>query len=111
MSETLDIHLLGKDYRVACEPSERESLVTAVAFLDHRLNGIGAKSPKASGSSRSSGERIAVMAALNIAHELLALQATTPDLFSALESETIQRRINSIEGKLDASLAAYEQAP
>ncbi len=111
MSETLDIHLLGKDYRVACAPAEREALAAAVAFLDDKLKNIGGKTPQAAGgasSARSSGERIAVMAALNIAHELLTLKNATPDLFAELENETIQRRISSIESKLDQSLAMYQ---
>ncbi len=111
MSETLDIHLLGKDYRVACAPAERDALAAAVAFLDDKLKSIGGKTSQASGGARSSSERIAVMAALNIAHELLTLKNATPDLFVGLENETIQRRINSIESKLDKSLAMYQLLP
>jgi cell division protein ZapA len=111
MSEPLEIQLLGKDYRVACEPEEREGLLAAVAFLDGKLKSISAKAPKSTGGARSSGERTAVMAALNIAHELLLIKAATPDLFAGLESETIEGRINSIERKLDASLAEHGQLP
>jgi len=111
MSEVLDIHLLGKDYRVACDPAERDGLAAAVAFLDDKLKSIAGKTSQASSGARSSGERIAVMAALNIAHELLTLKNATPDLFVGLENETIQRRINSIESKLDKSLAMYQSLP
>ncbi len=34
MSNTLEVKLLGKDYRVACQPAEREGLLAAVALLD-----------------------------------------------------------------------------
>ncbi|MCK9380438.1 MAG: cell division protein ZapA [Sulfuritalea sp.] len=102
MSHTLEVKLLGKVYRVACEPAEREALLAAVAFLDGRLKEI---SDKTLGSS----ERLAVMAALNLAHELLALKNTPAHLATALESESIQGRINSIEAKLDESLAQHEQ--
>ena len=102
MNETLEIHLLGKDYRVACAAEERDGLLAAVAFLDERCKAIQDKAPKA---GRASGERTAVMAALNIAHELLQLKTTTPDLADGLESESIARRIGAIERKLDASLA------
>ena len=111
MSEMLDIHLLGKDYRVACDPAERDALAAAVAFLDDKLKNIGGKTPQSSGGARSSSERIAVMAALNIAHELLTFKNATPGLFVGLENETIQRRINSIESKLDKSLAVYQLPP
>jgi cell division protein ZapA len=102
MSETLEIQLLGKDYRVACAPEERAGLLAAVSFLDARFKAIQDKAPKA---GRASGERTAVMAALNIAHELLQSKTATPDLFDDLESESIARRIGAIERKLDASLA------
>jgi len=106
MSHTLEVKLLGKEYRVACEPAEREALLAAVAFLDGRLNEISEKTPN---SARGNGERLAVMAALNLAHELLAAKNTPTELAAALESESIQRRINSIEAKLDESLAQHEQ--
>lgn len=102
MNETLEIQLLGKDYRVACAPEERDGLLAAVSFLDERLKSIQDKAPK---TSRASGERTAVMAALNIAHELLQSKTATPDLSDGLESESIARRIEAIERKLDASLA------
>ena len=102
MSNTLEVKLLGKAYRVACEPAEREALLAAVAFLDGRLKEINDK-------TRGSGERLAVMAALNLAHEFLAAKNTPAEIAAALESESIQRRINSIEAKLDESLAQSEQ--
>ncbi len=98
----LDIKLLGKDYRVACAPEEREGLSAAVAFLDAKLTDIGDK-------TRSTGERLAVMVALNIAHEFLSLKDASPEAMAALESESIQRRIDSIEAKLDAALGHHEQ--
>ena len=106
MSNTIEVKLLGKDYRVACEPAEREALVAAVAFLDGKLKEIG---DKTSAGARANGERIAVMAALNLAHEFLAVKNTPTDLASVLEHDSIQRRINSIEAKLDESLAQHEQ--
>jgi cell division protein ZapA len=102
MSNTLEVKLLGKEYRVACQPAEREALQAAVAFLEGRLQEIGMK-------TRGGGERVAVMAALNLAHEFLVVKNTPTEVAAALESETIQRRIDSIEAKLDESLALHEQ--
>src|SRR6266566_1930848 len=64
-SITLDVSILGREYRVACRESEREELLQAVQFVDRRMHEIR-DSGKISGT-----ERIAVMAGLNIAHELL----------------------------------------
>ena len=110
MSNTIEVKLLGKAYRVACEPAEREALQAAVAFLDDKFKEAGDKIPNsAPGSARGSGERVAVMVALNLAHELLAAKNTPANVAMALESESVQRRINFIEAKLDESLAQHEQ--
>jgi cell division protein ZapA len=106
MKKTLEVTLLGKDYRVACEPAEREALQAAVTFLDDKFKEAGDKAPN---SARGGGERVAVMMALNLAHELLAAKNTPANVAMALESESIQRRINFIEAKLDESLAQHEQ--
>ena len=106
MKKTLEVTLLGKDYRVACEPAEREALQAAVAYLDDKFQEAGEKSAT---GARGGGERIAVMMALNLAHELLAAKNTPANVAMALESESVQRRINFIEAKLDESLAQHEQ--
>lgn len=101
-TDTIDIKLLGKDYRVACAPEEQAALAAAVVFLDDKLKAIGEK-------TRSGGERLAVMAALNIAHELLAQKAASPESIAPLENDSIQRKIESIEASLDVALAHHDQ--
>lgn len=101
MSETIEIKLLGKDYKVACEDGERESLLAAVTMLEGRLGEFGKV-------ARGGGERVAMMAALDIAHELtLARDRSSGDAGShgaVLESVSIQRRIDSIEARVAAAL-------
>jgi cell division protein ZapA len=95
--DTVEVSLLGRTYRVACEEGERESLMQAVAYLDAKMNEIR-KAGKVMGA-----ERIAVMAALNVAHELLSVRLGTGfDLGQA------KRRINAIESKIDAAIAKQE---
>lgn len=101
-TDTIDIKLLGKDYRVACAPEEQAALAAAVNFLDDKLKAIGAK-------TRSSGERLAVMTALNLAHELLAQKAVPPEAIAPLEKDLIQRKIESIEASLDVALMHHGQ--
>lgn len=61
----MDLKILGKDYQVACPEDQTHKLIDAALMLDSKMKEI-----KASG--RVIGlERIAVMAALNLAHELL----------------------------------------
>ena len=62
---TLDITILGREFKVACKEREREELLEAVALLDKRMREIR-DAGKVTGT-----DRIAVMAALNFAHELL----------------------------------------
>lgn len=101
MSDHLDITLLGKDYRVACEPGERELLQGAVSLLKRKLQEIGDK-------TRSSGERLAVMAALDLAHELISRQHAPSGTETALETEAIQRRIDSIEARVTKALEQHQ---
>ena len=100
-TNTLDIKLLGKEYRVACAPEDREALLAAASFLDSKLAEIAEL-------TKSSGERLAVMVALNISHELLALRQS-PDKAIAVDVEVAKRRIKSIEARLDGVLAEQKQ--
>ena len=95
-SQMLDISILGRDYRVGCAPDERDALLNAVEFLDSRMGELAEK-------TKSSGERLAVMTALNLAHELLAV--TLPGGFDISE---FRRRIVSMESRLDEALAQQE---
>jgi len=66
---TVRVEILGKEYHISCEVEERAELVAAARYLDGKMRII-------SGHGRVVGaERIAVMAALNIAHELMQTQS------------------------------------
>jgi cell division protein ZapA len=95
---TLDIKLLGKEYRVACPPEERESLQAAVRLLDERMGEMAAK-------SKSTGERLAVMTALNLAHEMLSQK----NPHASVDRHDLKRRIGAMEARLDEALAQQEK--
>lgn len=70
---SVTVQILDKEYSIICPPDERNNLVSAARYLDGKMREI-----------RSSGkvigaDRIAVMAALNITHDLLHKQ-DVPDL-------------------------------
>ena len=88
-----EVQLLGRTYRVACEDNEREALMQAVAYLDGKMSEIR-RAGKVMGA-----ERIAVMAALNVAHELLSVR-----LGAGFDLGQAKRRISEIESRL----AAYD---
>jgi cell division protein ZapA len=95
---TLDITILGRTYKVACEEGERDALLRTAAYLDAKMEEIR-KSGKVSGT-----ERIAVMAALNIAHELLTTKSA-----GGFDIGEAKRRIAAVEAKLDSVLAKQEK--
>lgn len=100
MSDTkaLDVSILGKSYRVSCSDDERDELLEAVAYLDRRMREIR-ESGKVIG-----GERIAVMAALNIAHELL-----TTRLGGGFDLGEFKRRIGRMQEAIDRALADQDE--
>jgi cell division protein ZapA len=96
--KTVEVNLLGRTYRVACEDEEREALMQAVAYLDGKMNEIR-RAAKVVGA-----ERIAVMAALNVAHELLSVK-----LGAGFDVGQAKRRLTAIESRLDAAIAKQEK--
>jgi cell division protein ZapA len=96
--KTIEISILGRSYKIACEEDERDALLQAVAYLDGKMGDIK-KVGKVSGT-----DRIAVMAALNIAHELLSLKVG-----NGFDIGQAKRRISLIEAKLDAAIAQQDK--
>ena len=70
-ARALEVNIMGRNYRVTCADDEREALLAAVAYVDKKMTEIKAAS-KVAGT-----ERIADMAALNIATELLSIRLGT----------------------------------
>ena len=96
--KNLDVTILDRQYRVACPDDERESLMASVAYLDQKMREI-----KSAGKI-AGADRIAVMAALNITHELLS--AKTGAGFDIAE---YKRRMISMNSLVDEGLAAQEK--
>jgi cell division protein ZapA len=111
---TLDVSLLGRDYRIACAESERAELDEAIALLDRRMREIR-ESGKVGGS-----ERIAVMAALNLAHDLLRARksggAPSPadaDVEAtssfAIDDAGARRRISAMRASIEEVLGGQDK--
>ena len=68
-SEPVNVRLLDREYTVGCTPEQKDGLVAAARLLDLRMREIR-------GNNRMAAvDRIAVLAALNIAHEFLQVRA------------------------------------
>lgn len=91
--EALDITLLGKEYRVSCPPQSRQDLLAAAALLDGKLVEVASK-------THASGENLAIMTALNIAHEFLQYQRG-----NGFDIPAAKRRIGLMKARLDGVLA------
>jgi cell division protein ZapA len=91
----INVSIFGKEFMVACPENEREDLMRAAKYLDGKMAEIH-QSGKVLGA-----ERCAIMAALNIAHELLRAQQNGN--FSPEFSERIRALNNKIGSALDGS--------
>ncbi|CDM25810.1 cell division protein ZapA [Castellaniella defragrans] len=92
--ERVDVAILGRDYSLACPPEEKDALLAAVRLVDQRMLAI-----KGAGRVASS-ERIAVMAAIQIANELLSLRAPDGPLGNVALGD-FKGKIESMNGMLD----------
>lgn len=93
-SEPIAINIFGKEYQVACEKEDQPALIAASTLLDSRMQEI-----------RSAGkilgtERVAVMAALNIAHELIESQKN-----SSQDSDAAFDKIKALQEQVEAALS------
>jgi len=68
MTEPVSVSILDREYLIACTPEERPGLIAAASFLDSKMREIRA------GARSANLDRIAVLAALTVAHELIGLR-------------------------------------
>jgi cell division protein ZapA len=93
MSEPVAVSILDREYLIACSAEERAGLIAAAAHLDGKLRDLR-------NANRGGGlDRIAVLAALNLAHELLNLRQQ-----EAASSTHLAQHLQAIKSKLDAAL-------
>jgi len=97
----LDVTIMGQAYRLACKEGEEETLKQAVKYLDDRMCNI-----RDAGKVKGN-DRIAVMAALGIAAELLASKSTEGP-FADMTIAEVKQKIATMHTVLDAALAPQE---
>jgi cell division protein ZapA len=97
-SDAATVTILGKEFMVACPEDQRNELYAAARLLDGKMREIQS-SGKVIGS-----ERCAIMAALNIAAELLTLKSggTVPGEFN--------ERLRLLQSKIDSALQGWSSA-
>jgi cell division protein ZapA len=93
ISKPIDVIIMGREFTVSCTDEERQGLLDAVDYLDKKMRDI-----------RDSGkivgiERIAIMAALNLSHEVLNTKTGDIDIGD------YKRRINAMQSLIDEAIA------
>ena len=96
--DTVNITILGRDYQIACPPEDEEGLRKSAKYLDTQMDLV-----KSRGSTLAF-EKVAVMAALNICHELLQKSQHASDS----EHNSLDQ-IKSLQDKIEAALQASRQ--
>ena len=110
-ADTVAVSILGKEYQVACPAEQHAELLLSARYLDEQMRAIRATG-KVIGL-----ERIAVMAALNIAHELLRTRNAAPADKAAqtslaganTEARADCASLSSLHAKLDEALHQLRQ--
>jgi cell division protein ZapA len=93
IAKSVDVQIMGREFTVSCTDEERQGLLNAVNYLDKRMRDI-----------RDSGkvvgvERIAIMAALNLSHEVLNTKSGDIDIGD------YKRRISAMQSQIDEAIA------
>jgi cell division protein ZapA len=94
---TVTIDILDKSYQVSCEPEQEEELRQAARDLDDQMRAI-----------RSTGkviglERVAIMAALNLSHQVLSLKSGDQ------LDESQEEAIKGVTSRIDEALFQLRQ--
>ena len=97
----LDVSIMGQSYKLACKEGEQGALREAVAYLDGKMCAI-----RDAGKIKGN-DRIAVMAALGIAAELLGTKTGDGPLADMTVAE-VKQKIASMHVVLDAALTPQE---
>ncbi len=92
-SKAVSVTILDKEYRVACTADEEESLLASARYLDERMREIR-NSGKVIGA-----DRVAVMAALNMAHELLDRRQQQGE-----QADSVGKRLRGLKDKVEIAL-------
>ena len=95
---TVTVNILEKDYQVACPAEQEQELIQSANYLDRQMRNIR-ETGKVIGV-----ERIAVMAALNISHELLQSSTAADDV-----EQPAPEGVRQLNRKIDEALYQFRQ--
>ena len=99
--EPVDVRILDRDFRIAVSADERASLLAAVTEVDSRMRQI-----REAGRA-SSLDRIAVMTAIQLAHDLIARRAELTPPMSGEETD-LRAHARRLSAEIETELARQE---
>jgi cell division protein ZapA len=94
----LTLTIAGRDYRVACPPQERDDLLACARYVDIKMSAIR-EAGKVMGA-----DRVAVLAALQMAQELFAAKSA-----GGLSLSDVRKRVKQLNELADDMLAPQEK--
>lgn len=97
-AKPVKVTILGKEFHIACKEDERDDLMAAARYLDEKMRHIR------SNSQISGLDRIAIMAALNIAHELTVAQRHNQG--ENENSQSLTQQVQGMQQRIDQALQA-----
>lgn len=95
-AKSVTVHILDKEYCIACPADERSNLEEAARYLDGKMRDIRA------GGKVIGADRIAVMAALNISHDLLHKKQQLDE-----SAEQTRETVRDLLERVDDALATH----
>lgn len=97
-AEPVTVHILDREFHVGCTPEERPGVIAAARYLDDRMREMR-------NAARTAGlDRIAILAALNICHELLNERER-----GSSDARQLAEKLQAINLKLERVLPASVQ--
>ena len=101
----ITINVMGREFRVAAPEGEERQLVASVELLNRKMKEIR------DGGKVVGNERIAIMAALNIAHEHLQLQGGRPRKSAdiSVDEDYVRRKMELFEGIIEKAVSDQEK--
>lgn len=91
--EPVKVTILDKEYRIACPPDEKDGLLSSAHLLDKRMREIR------DNARTQSPDQVAVMAALNLTHELLQAQTQQKET-----ARVVEDRVRAMEERIGQML-------
>ncbi len=92
-TQQVTVSILDREYKLSCSDDERQALIESARLIDGKMREIR------NGARMLSAERVAVLAALNLAHELQKAQR-----HRSAEDQVTEERLTRIRERLDRAL-------